>query len=312
MEQFICPNRYLPAGHPERHVHAQLIGGKAKQCEHYTDKMYTAILRGMRLQLEKDGFIGALECGFNLDKEEVDFQADTWEEFYDDISGALLDSGMVSKARDEELEFVRDFGVYTKVPAWESVGHPLISTRWIDINKGDVRNPFYRSRLVCREFKSSDPFLEGTFAATPPAEALKYLLSLEMTRKPGGKFKKLLILDVSRAHFHAVSKRKVFIKLPPVDEEEGMVGRLDKTMYRTRDAANLFGEFSILEFRALDFEAGLYSPCLLHRKKDDVIVFQHGDDIAALGDEDELNELEKGLGRNMLLKRFAWDRGEGR
>ena len=157
----------------------------------------------MRAQLERDGFLGTFECGFNIDKEEVDFQSDTWEEFYDDISGALLDSDMVKQARDEELKFVRDFGVYTKVPASEAAGHPLISTRWIDINKGDARTPFYRSRLVCREFKSSDPFLEGTFAATPPAEALKYLLSLAMTKTADGKFKKLLILDVSRAHFHA-------------------------------------------------------------------------------------------------------------
>ena len=153
------------------------------------------------MQLEQDGFIGAFECGYNLDKEEVDFASDTWEEFYDDISGALLDSALVGKAREEELKFVRDFGVYTKVPAYEAVGHPLISTRWLDINKGDARTPFYRSRLVCREFKSSDPFLEGTFAATPPGEALKFLLSLAMTKKEDGKkFKKLLILDVSRAH----------------------------------------------------------------------------------------------------------------
>ena len=33
-----------------------------------------------------------------------------------------------------------------------------------------------------------------------------------------------------------------------------------------------------------------------------MIVFQHGDDIAALGEESALDDLEKGLGKNMLLK----------
>ena len=58
-------------------------------------------------------------------------------------------------------------------------GKPPIPVRWIDINTGDSVSPEYRSRLVAKEIKrdSSDDLL----AATPPLEALKILISLEMT-----------------------------------------------------------------------------------------------------------------------------------
>ena len=48
---------------------------------------------------------------------------------------------------------------------------------------------------------------------------------------------KLDFIDVRRAYFHAKAKREVFVELPPEDAEEGMCGRLLKSMYGTRDAA---------------------------------------------------------------------------
>ena len=53
------------------------------------------------------------------------------------------------------------------------------------MNKGDEENPIYRSRFVGKEF--NDRELEGLFAATPPLEALRLLLSWAAT---GGKVPK--------------------------------------------------------------------------------------------------------------------------
>ena len=50
----------------------------------------------------------------------------------------------------------------------------IISTRWIDINKGGDVNPVYRSRLVGKEF--NDGQMDGPFAATPPLGALRFLI----------------------------------------------------------------------------------------------------------------------------------------
>ena len=62
-------------------------------------------------------------------------------------------------------------------------GGRTIGTRWIDINKGDEESPDYRSRLVGKEFNvGSDPAL---YAATPPLEALRLIVSLAATTGMG-------------------------------------------------------------------------------------------------------------------------------
>ena len=49
--------------------------------------------------------------------------------------------------------------------------------------------------------------------------------------------KKLDFIDIRRAYFHALARRKIYVHLQPEDYEEGMCGRLLKAMYGTRDAA---------------------------------------------------------------------------
>ena len=51
----------------------------------------------------------------------------------------------------------------------------ILKSRWIDINKGDDENPVYRSRLVGKEFNDGH-MMDGLFAATPPFEALGFLV----------------------------------------------------------------------------------------------------------------------------------------
>ena len=85
-------------------------------------------------------------------------------QFIDDMSGKDLDKDLVIKARLLELNFFRDHEVYTKIKK-ESWMRP-ISTKWLDVNKGDKSKPNYRSRLVGRElnlYKRDD-----LFAGTPP------------------------------------------------------------------------------------------------------------------------------------------------
>ena len=48
---------------------------------------------------------------------------------------------------------------------------------------------------------------------------------------------KLDFVDVRRAYFHAKARRDVYIQLLEEDYEEGMCGKLEKSMYGTRDAA---------------------------------------------------------------------------
>ena len=107
-------------------------------------------------------------------------------EAWDDITGKELDPDGVRKAREEEIREYNHHGVYRKVPitqCWERTGKAPIPVRWIDINKGDEVNPEYRSRLVAKEIKMDNR--EDLFAATPPLEAKKALISLAMTEGIG-------------------------------------------------------------------------------------------------------------------------------
>ena len=45
-----------------------------------------------------------------------------------------------------------------------------------------------------------------------------------------------MIQDISKAYFFAPATRDIYIELPPEDAEPGVVGRLEKSSYGTRDA----------------------------------------------------------------------------
>ena len=77
---------------------------------------------------------------------------------------------------------------------WERRGKALLQARWVDIDKGTR----YRSRWVATQFKGSDS--AEWFAAAPPIEALRALISHSMS---GPRKKALMVCDVSRAFFHA-------------------------------------------------------------------------------------------------------------
>ena len=201
------------------------------------------MLRGLLDQMQLDAGeregrlqVGSMDIGAHVDEEAIGWDEPNAveAEFYDEISGALLDPKLVAEARKKEIEFVREFGVYEKVPAEQAEGKAKVTVKWCDVNKGDAQRPEYRSRLVGRELRKWDPFMSGTFAATPPTESLRFMLSSFMTRgKQRDEDPVMGVLDVSRAHFHPESVREVYIDLPDEDASPGMVGRLKRTIYGT-------------------------------------------------------------------------------
>ena len=75
------------------------------------------------------------------------------EKAIDDQSGAELDPQEVERAMIAEIEYFKSMGVYEKVPieeCWSVTGSDPVSTRWVDIDKGDTLSPNYTSRLVVR------------------------------------------------------------------------------------------------------------------------------------------------------------------
>ena len=223
-------------------------------------------MKGLIAQMMEDGRINEGGIGAGICEEKI-----RW----DDISGEELNGAMVREARTEEMMEVDKHKVYVKVPVsecWEKTGKRQIKTRWIDINKGDKVNPEYRSRLVAKDLNDGKRW--DLFAATPPLEALKALISMMMTKTigwgvEGKEDMKMDFIDVRRAYFHADAVRDVNVELP---EEEGEVkevcGKLLKSMYGTRDAAQNW-EKAYAEFmEEIECSTGIASPCVLIMKEE--------------------------------------------
>ena len=75
------------------------------------------------------------------------------------------------------------------------------------------------------------------FAATPPLEALKILISTAASDK--SRSTHIMLSDVKRAYFHAPAERELYEEVPREDPkwEPGLLGRLKLSLYGTRDAA---------------------------------------------------------------------------
>ena len=102
----------------------------------------------------------------------------------------------------------------------------------------------------------------------------------------------MAIYDISRAHFYAVSLRKVYCNLPAGEEQEGKCARLEKPMYGTLDAASMWQETYSRVLSDSGIEQSVAWPTLfVHRGRDLKLFLVHGDDLVALG-SDELKFLE--------------------
>ena len=247
------------------HRHVNLINGRARSAQVYPPKLVKAILEALRNQLAEDGefspTLNSIEAGPVpdsapvIDEEEEKFSqlpsasASVVGPVFDANTGAELDPEKVAIARQEELAWVHRQNLYKKVPESQAfaAGKTPITMKWVDRNKGDLEHPNYRSRIVCREVKrarDAEYIPEyASFSAMPPLESLKLLFSLMTTLKVSKKNRKplkLRLIDISRAHFYGRAQREVYVTLPEGDQEDGMIGLLLRSMYGTRDAANIW------------------------------------------------------------------------
>ena len=109
-------------------------------------------------------------------------------------------------ARKTEVEFFKKTAVYCKVPRSEVKKQrgKIISTRWVDTNKGYRGNTNYRE--TCRQGNHEGP-ASGSVLGHPAHSRLQSC-SWQIVPKVRG----IGIFDVSRAHFHA-PVRPLFINV---------------------------------------------------------------------------------------------------
>ena len=133
---------------------------------------------------------------------------------------------------------------------WEGVDRHhdevVFGSRWIDINKRDETKPFCRSRLVAQEYKRQADW--SFFTATPPLDTLRSLLICATVDERPNEMGQpvawtepvvLMMIDVRRAHFYSLARRKVFVELPEeAGTDKSKVGRLHKSMYARTNERN--------------------------------------------------------------------------
>ena len=276
------------------HRHITLMGGRSKRAEVYPQQLCREILYGLIEQAKHDGRMmgdGCVGLIASFDEHNPEYK-EQLASYWDDITGKELNPEKVVLARAEEMKEFAKHNVYTKVPlaqCWARTNKRPIGVRWVDINKGDDKNPKYRSRLVAKELKLDKR--DDLFAATPPLEAKKLLVSLAMTDGLGKL--KLDFIDVRRAFFHAECRREVYVELPPEDASPGMCGKLNMAMYGTRDAPQNW-EFEYGEFmESVGFKKGKSTPCLFYHEPRNLRCVVYGDDFTVLGPEEALDWFRK-------------------
>ena len=163
---------------------------------------------------------------------------------------------------------MKEMNVYTPCEhgAVKEQGLTPIGTRWVFTNKGDTEHPFIQDRLVAQETKRTTKMdltdTSMTFAATPPVEGFRFLLTRAMTGEKKRNPQHELVIaffDISRAHFHSPVRRKVAIRMQGDPSCTSGIAMLNRAIYGTKDAAQCFDLYCERTMEKLDCNIGVFT-----------------------------------------------------
>ena len=281
-----------------RHVHAE--AGSSQPASHYTKELCDRILNGLEMDMvmKKELLLVAeLDQVGHTDMCDASDNANLFVNCVDGRTGLALDPERVQQARA---------GVYEHVSEQEFQADPnakLIGTTWVDCDKGTPGREEYRSRLCAQEFAKGEQ-RDDLFAGTPSVLATKLLASLcASTGQEHGK--RLMVLDVKRAFLHGDIQRPVYIRLPAEDPKScvpGLLGKLRKAMYGTRDAPAVWQKVVKEAMLSLGFVCSSSNPSVFRHELRDILVVTHVDDFLCCAQRDDLDWLWKSLSKRYTLK----------
>ena len=142
-----CQGRGGQCSRPSGGQHVTASGRVAQDAARYPAGLCRAIIHGMVNEMKNRGIHRPGEVGLHAVNDE-DVDPDHDERFSgayrDDMSGQLLRDDLVHEARQKELKYFCEKGVWVKRPKDEArrrTGKGAISVRWVGVNKGDDMNP---------------------------------------------------------------------------------------------------------------------------------------------------------------------------
>jgi hypothetical protein len=216
---------------------------------------------------------------------------------WDDVKGRALDAANVKEARKEEIQYMITKGIWEEVSVqecWDRTGKAPVTVKWVDTDKGSNGQELIRSRLVARDFRvKGDKDREDLFAATPPLELLRLLISKTATRVGPKGFRKLLFIDVKKAHLNPKCEKDVYFWLPDeANPQAGKCGKLIHWLYGFRPAAQAWEELYAGKLVKSGFVRGRGSPVVFWHPARDLSVEVHGDDFTFSGVDEDLDWIE--------------------
>jgi hypothetical protein len=211
----------------------------------------------------------------------------------------VLDSKKVKAAEKEEIDFMEKLGVgelSSVVECWRNTGRPPTTTKFVRVNKGADGIDDIRARLCARDFKAMGAKTSvDLFASMPPLEAKKMLFrqaikEKDVWKKGAWRSKKLLFIDVKKAHLNGIVPDEVYayVELP-----DGKIWRLKRWLYGMRPAANAWESDFTKRLIGEGFARGKASPTVFFRKSTGCRCVVHGDDFTFLADDWEVKQLVK-------------------
>jgi hypothetical protein len=105
--------------------------------------------------------------------------------------------------------------------------------------------------------------------------------------------RKVLVIDVKKAHLYPRCEAEVFIELPSeAGAKPGMCGQLVHWLYGFRPAAQAWESHYSKNLESIGFVRGRASPVAFYNKESDVSCLVHGDDFTFVGGGAELDAVE--------------------
>ena len=168
------------------------------------------------------------------------------------------------QAMCEEIEALKANATWTLVPRSEATNVP---GRWVfkRKTKADGSLDKYKARYVAKGFKQIEGLeFHKTFAPTAKPESLRTILALAAKSGAG-----LHQLDVKSAYLHSAIAEEVYLEQPQGFQEEGMVCRLNKSIYGLKQAARNWYEALSKFLEEENFKRSTMDYCLFIRKASD-------------------------------------------
>ena len=277
--------------------------GKKRQLEDEEPEMEVSIVeRTMQEDMRwSEGLVSdmCMPDDADLQRSEVDLQ------YFDENTWEVLDSAKVVAAERAELMRFAEMGVYERVPRAEALNDPdgkFVKVKWVRTNKGSAEDQVVKCRLVAQELGYGQR-MDELFSGTPSLMAVKVALAHAAR---GGPHYGIMIMDVKAAFLYGECRRKIYIELPTQDPcygDGGLVGKLRKAMYGTRDAPQIWQREVQKSMESIGFSMSILQPSVYYHRGKRMVVVVHVDDFLCSGNIDDLEWLYQSLVQKYDMKR---------